>query len=251
MICASFYTWVLIKLIPPTGSVMKILIIALLSLLSLVLNAQEKYSTHKMDSLVQAAYTEDQSLRTQLVDIQKKANLKGYTPEILDTLVMITEAIELCDKTNTALISQIMKKGWPEGLQKESYHAIWIIIDHADIKYQKKFFLKLQVAAEKGYISKSELAVLKDRILMKTGKPQMYGTQSTYTVSTDNQMIIYLWPVKTPEELDQLRKSVGLTSINEYIKELESASDTQVIYDSTLTVKQIKRMIKDNRIIFN
>lgn len=228
---------------------MKILIIALLSSLSLVLNAQEKYLIHEIDSLVQAAYTEDQSLRNQLIDIQKKANLKGYTPEIVDSLVMITETIELCDKTNTTLISQIMKKGWPEGLQNESYHAIWIIIDHADIKYQKKFFPQLQVAAEKGYISKSELAVLKDRILMKTGKPQMYGTQSAYTVSTDNKMIIYLWPVKNPEELDRLRNSVGLPSVNEYIKDLESASGTQVIYDSTLTVKQIKRMIKDNRII--
>ena len=228
---------------------MKILIIALLSSLSLVLNAQEKYSTHEIDSLVQAAYTEDQSLRTRLVDIQKRANLKGYTPEILDSMVMITEAIELCDNSNIALISQVMKKDWPEGLQQESYHAIWIIIDHADIKYQKKFFPKLQMAAEKGYISKSELAVLKDRILMKTGKPQMYGTQSTYAVSTDNKMIIYLWPVITPEELDLLRNSVGLPSINEYIKDLESASGTQVIYDSTLTVKQIKRMIKDNRII--
>ena len=84
---------------------MKILIIALLSSLSLVLNAQEKYSTYEMDSLVQAAYTEDQSLRTRLVDIQKKANLKGYTPEILDSMVMITEAIELCDNSNIALIS--------------------------------------------------------------------------------------------------------------------------------------------------
>lgn len=63
-----------------------------------------------------------------------------------------------------------------------------------------------------------------------------------------NRMIIYLWPVKTPDELDLLRNSVGLPSINEYIKDLESASGTQVIYDSTLTVKQIKRMIKDNRI---
>ena len=49
---------------------MKILIIALLSSLSLVLNAQEKYSTHEIDSLVQAAFIEDQSLRTRLVDIQ-------------------------------------------------------------------------------------------------------------------------------------------------------------------------------------
>lgn len=86
---------------------MKILIIALLSSLSLVLNAQEKYSTHEMDSLVQAAYTEDQSLRTRLVDIQKKTNLKGYTPEILDSMVMITEAIELCGNSNIALISQV------------------------------------------------------------------------------------------------------------------------------------------------
>ena len=96
------------------------------------------------------------------------------------------------------------------------------------------------MAAEKGYISKSELAVLKDRILMKTGKPQMYGTKSTHAVSTDNKMIIYLWPVKTPKEFDLLRNSVGLQSINEYIKDLESASDTQVIYDSTLTVGLLK-----------
>ena len=232
---------------------MKMLIIALLSSLTLVLNAQEKYPTHEIDSLLQAAYTEDQSLRIHLVNIQKKATVSGYSSEIVDSLMMLSEAIEISNKANITLISRILKKGWPEGLQDESYHAIWMIIDHADTKYQKKFFPKLRDATGKGYIVRSDLATLKDRILLHTGKPQIYGTQSHFIVSENNKMIIYLWPVKNPKELDQLRNSVGLSSINKYIKELEACYGAQVIYDSTLSVKEIKRMIKDkdNKILYD
>lgn len=227
---------------------MKRVMIAFFTLVSLTLSAQEKYPIPVVDSLIQRAYTIDQSVRLELSDLQRRANNRGYTSAVVVSLVILTERMEQIDRENTALVTAVLKEGWPKGLHPESYHAIWIIVDHADVKTQRKLSSRLEEAADRGDIQKSDWATFKDRILMNSGRPQIFGTQSHFVVK-EGKMTIYIWPVKQPALLNELRATVGLSPIEEYVQTLKSHFGTQVIYDPTITVRQLKRQMRENRIV--
>lgn len=74
---------------------------------------------------------------------------------------------------------------------------------------------------------------------MKEGKPQIYGTQS-YTVTINAQQITYIWPVEEPERLNDLRKEIGVGSIEEYIQLLKTTTGSEVIYQPDLTIDQMR-----------
>ena len=113
------------------------------------------------------------------------------------------------------------------------------IVDHADLKLQILYLPLMQEAVTKGLISASNYATLTDRIQMKEGKPQIYGTQS-YTVTIDAQQITYIWPVEEPERLNDLRKEIGVGSIEEYIQLLKTTTGSKVIYQPDLTIDQMR-----------
>lgn len=134
-----------------------------------------------------------------------------------------------------------MKKGLPKGLSAQSYKAIWLIVDHAGLKFQKKHLPVMEEAVRKELINASDYAVLTDRIRMREGKPQKYGTQS-YTVTVDGRQVIYIWPVEDAENLNEFRNEIGTGDIETYIQVLKATAGCDVIYDPELTVRQMKKM---------
>lgn len=61
----------------------------------------------------------------------------------------------------------------------------------------------------------SHLALLEDRIQMRNGKPQTYGSQIVNDKETGKQIVYEVWE---PEYVNQRRKEVGLGPIEDYIK---------------------------------
>mgnify|MGYP001560728744 CR=1 FL=1 len=59
-------------------------------------------------------------------------------------------------------------------------------------------------------VDQADVAYLEDRILVNEGKPQLYGTQFLEGAPR---------PIKDPDHVDERRKSVGLESLAEGIKE--------------------------------
>ena len=204
-------------------------------------HAQTCLSVHEIDSLLLQARTEDQAIRQKNMRLMAKST-EGFTMELVDSLVLVSEEMERIDTKNMNLVSFLLKKGWPEGLDKQSYGTIWLIIDHSDTKYQKKYFRLLEKAVEKGDVSMSDLATLKDRILLRSNKKQIYGTQSVRCISDTGEQTLYIWPVKNPERLNQLREEAGLPTIEEYIKVL---GIKDVIYNPDLSIKEIKKLTKN------
>lgn len=145
------------------------------------------------------------------------------------------------DKENQILVASILKKGLPEGLSSQSYKAIWLIVDHADLKFQKKHLPIMEEAVRKKLISAGDYAVLTDRIRMREGKPQKYGTQS-YTVTVNGRQVIYIWPVEDAQRLNELRSEIGAGDIETYIQVLKATAGCDVIYNPELTVHQMKKM---------
>jgi hypothetical protein len=65
----------------------------------------------------------------------------------------------------------------------------------------------MEKAVQENKASKKDLAYLEDRILMRQGKKQLYGTQYKLDSETNEMK---LWEVEDPDRLNERRASVGL-----------------------------------------
>ena len=147
--------------------------------------------------------------------------------------------MEETDSANQASVSNILDTyGWPTGLSDAANEAIFLVIDHSDLRTMNKYIGLFRDAVEKGYIQMNNLVTMEDRMLMNAGKPQKYGTQA-YSLVEDGKAVIYIWPVEDPDKLDALRKSVGLMPIGAYL-EIVKQQGVEIIYDKTKTVKEFK-----------
>ena len=61
----------------------------------------------------------------------------------------------------------------------------------------------------------SQMALMEDRILMREGKPQKYGSQIQAGCKTKWE----LYPLKNPETVNKRRAEVGLQPLEEYVKQ--------------------------------
>ena len=71
-------------------------------------------------------------------------------------------------------------------------------------------------AEKEGKILSSNVAILEDRIAVREGRPQTYGSQGFYDPQTKKN---YTYPLTDPENIDTLRKSRGLQPMIEYKKD--------------------------------
>ena len=116
------------------------------------------------------------------------------------------------DEQNLTIVVNLLEKcGMPtlSDVSQEQLMAIWLVIQHSDKFFMKKYLPVLEAAADKGDLDWSMIALTKDRVLMYEGKPQIYGSQV---------MNGKLWDLMEPEYVNKRRKEVGLGPIEEYLK---------------------------------
>ena len=183
----------------------------------------------KIDSLLCDIGRKDQEIRA---DWEKVATGNATQEEVIEYALKMEET----DSTNLAAVSHILDTyGWLSGLSDEANNAIFLVIDHSDLKTMNKYIRLFHDAVDKGYLSMNDLVTMEDRMLMNAGKPQKYGTQA-YSVNENGKPVIYIWPVEDPDKLDALRKSVGLMPIDSYL-EIVKQQGVEIIYDKTKTLK--------------
>ena len=94
-----------------------------------------------------------------------------------------------------------------------------------------------------GRISGASYATLLDRMLMREGRPQRYGTQTHASMLLVDgapqrvERICRLWPVESPERLDSLREAVGLEPIDDYLRAVGESYGAPCTWDPTLGVE--------------
>ncbi len=104
---------------------------------------------------------------------------------------------------------------------------MFLVIQHSELRVQKKYYPIMKVAVEKGNALSCDLALLIDRIRIREGKKQIYGSQIGYDEITKSY---YILPLIKPSEVDKRREKVGLEPISDYIS----------IYDLIWDVKSLK-----------
>lgn len=151
--------------------------------------------------------------------------------------------MQLSDKQNQLFVASLLDRcGWPNGLNSMENHTLFLVIDHADTAFMRKYLPLLVEQAQLGNVAKSDLATLQDRIQLRSGKKQLYGTQ-TFRIGS----IVNIWPVEDAGGLEVRRRSMGLPPMVDYITTLESNYKSKVVWDKELSAEQAnEKMYKKN-----
>jgi len=123
------------------------------------------------------------------------------------------------DHRNQELIISIIEKcGMPtlNEVNQEQMNAIWLGLQHTENKYRIKYFPLIEKAVKNGDLSKEQYALMKDRILMDEGKPQIFGSQ----IKNGK-----LYDLEEPETVNERRQEMGLEPIEEYLKRFDITFD--------------------------
>jgi hypothetical protein len=154
----------------------------------------------------------DQSGR---MKIQEAGREHGFdSPEV----EALWEAQHKVDETNLGQLEEIVDTyGWPgEGLVgREAAMAAFLIIQHADHGTQVEYLPLIEKAVEDEELEGQALAMLQDRILVREGKRQVYGTQLRRDEASGE---LGLSPIKDRENVDARRAELGMPPLAEYLE---------------------------------
>lgn len=171
----------------------------------------------KLDSI----YEEDQGLRNQstAVEVQFGRDSKEMKAH--------WRRIWVADSLNQIKVVRILdERGWlgPDVIGPTGNSALFLVIQHADIATQEKYLPMMRDAVKKGNAQGSSLALLEDRVLMRNGKPQLYGSQIGRDPATG---AYFLSALHDPDHVDERRASVGLGTLAEYLKNWDMTWDVE------------------------
>ena len=162
-------------------------------------------------SILDTVYREDQYYRQQADGIREKY---GYDSEEVRTH---WELINKQDSVNLIKVKKILDEhGWLSSnlIGRKGNSALFLVIQHSDIDTQEKYLPMLREAVEKGNASPRDLALLEDRVALKQGKNQIYGSQIGINQETGEY---YVSPLEDPDNVNERRAEVGLGPIEDYV----------------------------------
>lgn len=124
------------------------------------------------------------------------------------------------DSTRTARLREIVAAhGWPrtDVVGAEAAKAAWLIVQHtSDTAFRSSVLPQLDSAAARGDLSRGDLAMLTDRMLVEAGKPQRYGNSFAVVLGH-----LVMHPVEDLAHLEERRAAVGLPPMTEYVEQLK------------------------------
>lgn len=166
----------------------------------------------KIKKILNKVYEDDQKYRK-----KSKKYLDKYGSDSLEVKNAIID-MEILDKKNLERVEVILNEyGWlgEDIIGVKENATLFLVIQHADLETQLKYYPIMEEAVELGCARKSDLAMLQDRILVKQGKKQMYGTQLIYDEELGSYVVE---PLVYPERVDERRAVVGLPPMSEYLE---------------------------------
>lgn len=169
----------------------------------------------KAITALDSIYFRDQALRNQISEIE--ATEGNHSEE----LAAIWSQLEKSDAENLKVIEELISKyGWLKrsSIGYRGEMTLFLVIQHAPMPIQKKYFPMMQAAVKKEEASAINLAYLEDRILVGEGKKQVYGTQLLRNHKTGKYELA---PLQDEKSVNKRRAAIGLEPIEIYLKSFE------------------------------
>ena len=161
----------------------------------------------KLDSI----HYDDQTYRYQAQEFQKKYGWDSKELKDVHAILRTKDSINLIQVT--AILD---KYGWlgSDIIGDAGNNTLFLVIQHSDLKTQEKYLPMLKEAVKNGKASGVGLAMLEDRIEMRNGRKQIYGSQIGIDLITKDYYVVAL---VDPENVDKRRASVGLPTMEMYL----------------------------------
>ncbi len=184
------------------------------TLIELVKRNKEEYGKqydHDLITLLDSIHHLDQLYRNQLDSVIQYFGRASKEFNHLATKMHETDSL------NTKFITQLLdNRGWlgPKVVGNQGSTTIWLVIQHSEKAIQEKYLPMMRTAFEKGEALGSQLALLEDRVRMRNGEKQIYGSQ---ILTDDESGELYVYPLIDPEKVNERRASAGMESIEQYL----------------------------------
>ena len=157
-------------------------------------------------------YHLDQDIRVKIREEIKRTGPESPAVDAMDAQMDKTD--EQCLARVLALIDQ---HGWPSSqlVGREGMHTVFTVLQHARPSVQQKYLPRLRESAAKGELEQSSIALMEDRVLKDTGKPQVYGSQIRLNRETKKYEF---FPIADGAHVEERRAAIGLEPLAEYAK---------------------------------
>ena len=184
-------------------------------LLEIIKRNQEKEDAKLNKGLMiilDSIYKDDQLYRLKINEIEKNYGWESKEMKTLWATIGLKDSINLI-KTKAILD----KYGWlgKDIIGDPGNTTLFLIIQHADLATQTKYLPMMREAVAHGKAAASNLALLEDRVAIRQGKKQIYGSQIARDPDTKEY---YVSPLEDPDNVDTRRANVGLNTMAEYVQ---------------------------------
>lgn len=156
---------------------------------------------------LQAIGQRDQDIRYEFLNAYRAT---PRNPTVIDSL---TREMQRTDSVNQAEICHILDTRGYVGsdLVGNSNTVFWLVIQHAPVEVQRRYFPLFEQAALRGELARENVAMMNDRIAMFEGRPQRYGTQIV-----DGK----LYQLLDPTKVDMWRQEMGMQPLADYLRQM-------------------------------
>lgn len=190
-----------------------------------IVKSNEANIDRTLVAILDTIFMTDQEYRLQIDSV---GNEYGWGSKELESFTKIIDiTIKEIDSINMLKVEEIIDKyGWP-GSDMVGEHAnqtIWLIIQHSDLVTQERYLPMMREAVKNGKASASDLAYLEDRVALRQGKKQIYGSQIGGDPETN---ICYVSPLEDPDNVDKRRAEAGLPPLALYVSQYQIKWDVE------------------------
>jgi hypothetical protein len=161
-----------------------------------------------------AIYFKDVKYRQQVKEIENKFGFQSDTAKAFWKKIIENDSITLI-----AVIKVLETRGWlgSDIIGVLGNRTLFLAIQHSDLKTQEKYLPLMREAVQKGNASPSNFAYLVDRVALRQGRKQLYGSQLARDKETGEY---YVLPLEDPDNVDMRRIAVGLVKLQDYVSHL-------------------------------
>lgn len=158
----------------------------------------------------------DQSIevRQAVMPTAQAYGFESYQMDSLNQLINFRDSMHL-----QYVVAVLAEHGWlgTSVIGKKANISLFLAIQHAPSdQVRERYFPMLEASAQRGESDLSQMATMKDRILVNKKQPQIYGTQWNYV--DDKQL---LFPLEDVNSVNEKRVEVGLEPLTD--EELKTA----------------------------
>ncbi|MEZ7500770.1 hypothetical protein QO200_18810 [Flavobacterium sp. Arc3] len=155
---------------------------------------------------------EDQEIRNQYFSAQKKYGYQGKEMDSLGKIMVLKDSLNL-----KRIVKILDEKGWAgkDVVGQQANQTVFLVIQHSNLKIQQRYLPMMREAVKKGNANSDSLALLEDRVALRQGRKQIYGSQVGTNPVTKTQ---YVLPLEDPDNVDKRRAEVGLDPLSDYVK---------------------------------